>query len=88
MADIKHWNVCTKKTYKKGDEERAFWPQVGQLTYFPAYQDRKASFKLELNMHPDTAFYVFEQTKKEDKPRQESVNEDPQEAISAEDVPF
>ncbi len=83
---IKKWNICTRKEYgKEGQEKKAYWPNVGSLTFFPAYQDRKEGYKLELNMFPDVQFYVFEQVDRE-KPK--SVKEEPEGEISPDDIPY
>lgn len=53
-------NICTKKTYKnKSGEEKSKWLQVGCLK---TTDDGKRF--IELNMYPNTAFYVFEQKEK------------------------
>ena len=85
---IKKFNICVRKTYKKGEEEKAFWPNVGSLTIFPAFQDKKEGFKIELNMYPDTQFYVFEAVERGEIKKKEPVIEYPEEEINPEDVPF
>ena len=64
---MKRFNINTKKVYQKDGEEKVAWNKVGSLVYFPADGDKKAGFKLELNMFPDTAFFVFEDVPREDK---------------------
>ena len=66
---MKRYNVVTKRTYLKGTEEKALWVNCGNIVHFPAQGDKDDSFILELNMFPDTKFYVFEQ-----KPREEKRN--------------
>lgn len=63
---MKKFNITTQKTYTYNGEEKKSYPRVGTLTYFEASEGKSEGYKLELNMHPDTKFYVFE-----DKPRQE-----------------
>lgn len=58
-------NVCTKKTYTKDGKENVLWLQVGTLK---TTDDGKRF--LELNIFPNTAFYIFEQKKKEE-PKEE-----------------
>lgn len=48
-------NVCTKKTYLKNGEEKTLWLNVGS---FKTTDDGKRF--LELNMFPNTPFYIFE----------------------------
>ncbi|MES2216666.1 MAG: hypothetical protein V4481_05235 [Patescibacteria group bacterium] len=86
---IKKYNVCTRKTYKKGEEEKVFWPNVGTLTYFPAYGERKGGFKLELNMFPDVAFHVFEAVERGvRKDVEEKTIQMDEEEVDPADVPF
>ena len=58
---MKYYNVCTKKTYQKDGEEKTVWLNAGTLRE----TDDGKRF-LELNMFPDTSFYIFEPKKKED----------------------
>ena len=53
-------NVCTKKTYEKNGETKAIWLQVGT---FKTLDDGKRF--LELNMFPQTSFYIFERKEKD-----------------------
>ena len=65
---MKKFNIVTKKTYKdRNGQDKAQWNSVGSLVYFPATQDKREGYKLELNMHPNTAFYIFEQKPKEER---------------------
>ena len=93
---MKKYNICVKKVYVKDGAEKAFWPRVGTLTYFPAGQYEEG-YKLELNMFPDTQFSVFEEKPKEiAKPAEltpeeiASVGADlgAQNGINAGDLPF
>lgn len=88
MANIKRFNICTRKTYQKGDEEKVQWPQVGKMVYFPANGDKNEGYKLEMNMFPTTQFFVFEETDRGQKPRQQEVIAEPEGEIDAGDVPF
>jgi hypothetical protein len=61
-------NICTKKTYQKNGEDKSFWPIVGTLKT----TDDGKTF-IELNMFPNTPFYVFDRKAKEP---QKPVNSD------------
>ncbi len=59
---MKRFNVTTKKAYEGRDGQKVQqWPQVGTLTQLPPTQERQESYILELNMFPETKFYLFEQ---------------------------
>jgi hypothetical protein len=62
---FKRYNICTKQE-PKGEDGKAFWPKVGTLW------ERDGKFNIELNMFPDTKFYVFDSEKK-DKPVSENA---------------
>ena len=79
---IKKFNICTKRTYSKNGEEKAFWPNVGTLTLFEASGDKKAGYKLELNMFPGTDFAVFEE-----KPKESKVSS-PATEIAPDEIPY
>lgn len=54
-------NVCAKKVYKdKSGNEKTIWLNVGTLKT----SDDGKQF-LELNMYPNTPFYIFERKEKE-----------------------
>lgn len=57
----KRYNITTKRV---GNDDYKSYPNVGKLVYFPASHGKDEGFILELNMFPDTKFYVFD-----DKPR-------------------
>lgn len=57
---MKIFNICTKRTYQKDGQEKTIWSTVGALKI----QDSGKQF-IELNMFPNTAFYVFEPKPKE-----------------------
>lgn len=57
---MKFYDICTKRTYEKNGVEKKVWLKVG--TYKETEDGKKF---IELNMLPTTAFYVFEQTKKD-----------------------
>ena len=78
------YNICVKKVYTKDGVEKAFWPSVGTLTYFPPYQDKQGGFRLELPIFGATQFYVFEQKAKT---TPTSVDY-PKESIDPADIPF
>ena len=54
-------NVCTKKTYTKDGQEKVTWLQVGILK---TTADGKRF--LELNLFPNTPFYIFKKKEKEE----------------------
>lgn len=54
-------NICCKRTYMKDNKEMAKWFVVGTFKV----TDEGKEF-IELNMFPNTPFYVFEQKKKEE----------------------
>ena len=60
-------DICTKRTYTKDGQEKAKWFKVGTLKT----TDEGKQF-IELNMFPDTAFYIFEQKEKENTPLEET----------------
>jgi hypothetical protein len=77
---IKKFNICTCKVYQAQGQEKKFWPQVGTMTYFPAYQDHPEGYKIELNMFPGTQFFTFEQKS----PESRTTDAKPTEVIDAE----
>lgn len=60
---MKKYNVTTQGTYTKNGEEKKTYPQVGKLVQFDDTAEKKGGFILELNMFPNTKFYVFEDEK-------------------------
>ena len=54
-------DICTKKTFKQGEEDKVVWLKCGTVR---ATDDGKTF--IELNMFPNTSFFVFDQKKKED----------------------
>ena len=54
-------DICTKKEYTKDGATKAKWFKVGTLKV----TDDGKQF-IELNMFPNTPFYVFEQKAKEE----------------------
>ena len=67
---MKRFNITTQKTYTSNGEEKKTYPRVGTLVYFPASEGKAEGYRLELNMQPDTKFYVFE-----DKPREDTATQ-------------
>jgi hypothetical protein len=53
-------NICTKKSYQSNGQEKTFWPIVGSLK-----TTDEGKIFIELNMFPQTAFYVFDRKEKE-----------------------
>ncbi len=58
---MKRFNVATKKVFPGGQQ----WNTVGVLAQFPPTEGRDEGYTLELNMFPETKFYLFEQKPKE-----------------------
>ena len=56
---MKKFTINTAKKYKKDGQEKTQWNRVGTLVEF-----KEGEFALELNMFPDTKYFVFE-----DKPK-------------------
>ena len=54
-------NICTKKTYQKNGETKTIWLKVGSIK---SLDDGKQF--IELNMFPETSFYVFEPKSEQD----------------------
>lgn len=72
---MKRKNINTLRTYEKNGEVKKIWLPVGTLTEL----DDGKMF-IELNMFPNTNFYIFEQDNKgnkqqvtEDKPHDEEL---------------
>lgn len=59
---MKYKDILTKRTYTKNGEEKTIWLNVGTLRV----TDDNKEF-IELNMYPNTPFYVFEKKQKENK---------------------
>jgi hypothetical protein len=51
-------DICTKREYEKDGEKKAKWFKVG--TYKKTDEGKEF---IELNMFPNTPFYIFEQKK-------------------------
>jgi len=79
---LKSWNICTKKDM--GEGKKPFWPSIGRMVYFPPQGEKKGNYSIELNMFPNTKFYVFEIVPKQDEGYQAPAPDD----ISASDVPY
>lgn len=62
---MKRYNITTQKVYTKNEEEKKAYPGIGSLVRFDATADKPESFILELNMFPQTKFYVFEEKSRE-----------------------
>lgn len=52
-------NICTKKEYESNGKKKTIWLQVGVFKT----ADNGSRF-IELNMYPNTPFYVFEKKEK------------------------
>ena len=57
-------DICTKKEYQQNGETKAKWFKVGTLK-----KTDDGKIFIELNMYPNTPFYVFDQKEREDKPK-------------------
>lgn len=60
---MKRFNITTQGSYSKNGVEKKTYPQVGKLIQFDDTSEKKGGFIIELNMFPNTKFYVFEDTK-------------------------
>jgi hypothetical protein len=66
---MKRYNIVTARAYKdKSGEDKKAWRTVGQLTRWPATQDKPESFNIELHMWPETRYSVFEERDRDQKP--------------------
>jgi hypothetical protein len=55
-----HKNICTKREYEKNGEKKTTWMNVGTLS-----TSKEGKQYINLNMFPDTTFFVFEPKEKE-----------------------
>lgn len=63
---MRKYNICTSRTYKdKNGEDKKAWRTVGQLMRWEATNEKPESFSIELHMHPETRFSVFEEKPRE-----------------------
>lgn len=91
---MKKYNVTSKQTYIKDGVEKATYPRVGRLIHFdPSDKNPDGGMKLELNMFPNTQFYVFEDKPKVDEQaqpeqHQEEVIDRTEPEVTPEDLPF
>lgn len=87
---IKKWNICVKKVYKSQGQDKAYWPSVGELVYFPANGNNKAGFSLELHLLQGTKLYVFENKPKDagSATGQEGPDQGDAGPVSPDDIPF
>jgi hypothetical protein len=63
-------DIVTKREYEQNGQKKAKWYNVGVLKV----TDDGKQF-IELNMFPNTPFYVFEQKKKEESTEQSWMDE-------------
>lgn len=61
---MKYKDICTKRTYTTNGQEKTIWLNVGTMR---VTDDGKEY--MELNMFPNTPFYVFEKQAKEQAPK-------------------
>ena len=84
---ITKFNISKPKKYTdRNGNEKTQWNQIGTMTVFQK-DDGKINRIIEIPAIGLEAS-IFEQTKKDEAPRQESVNEEPIGEVSAEDVLF
>lgn len=77
-------NICSKEVYKRNDEEKTAWPQVGKL--FTADDGKQF---ITLNLFPNQKFYVFEQRDKDAAPGKPQAAPQHKGGAPAEDeIPF
>ena len=60
VCKMEYHDICSKKTYTKGGEEKTVWLKCGTLKVL---EDGKKF--IELSMFPQTSFYVFKQKPKD-----------------------
>ena len=68
---MKYEDICTKRTYEKNGEQKTSWLKVGTLR---TTDDNKRF--LELNIFPNTSFYIFEQKTKSAAPTEKTSGEE------------
>ena len=56
---MKHFDICSKRTWEKDGEQKVSWLKVGTKRVL---DDGKEM--IEINIFPNTPFYVFEQKEK------------------------
>lgn len=84
---MKKFNITTQGTYQKNGEEKKTYPPVGKLVYFEANGDKEDGYIIELNMFPNTKFYVFADDRAEKK-IEDTGNFVPDVNQPIEDMPF
>lgn len=84
---MKRFNILTRRTYEKDGQEKTQWLRVGRLAQFPKTEEKEESFIMELNMFPHTKFFVFEDTKKDEKAAEEKTEVETAE-INPDDIPL
>ena len=78
---MRKYNVVTVRKYTDGQgNEKKQWNTIGSLVFFPANGNKPDGYKLELNMFPETKYFVFEMKPRED--RGEGVSRAPEESVS------
>lgn len=98
---MKKYNITTQGTYTKNGVEKKTYPQVGKLIQFDGTPEKEGGFIIELNMFPNTKFYVFEDNKEttEKEVKTIQVEEEPiniqedniidiEDNINPDDIPF
>ena len=68
---MKFYNICTRNTYEHNGETKTRWLNCGTLR-----ETNEGKKFLELNMFPNTPFYVFEPKPKETQQTQQSDSSD------------
>lgn len=77
-------NIQVKKVFKIGGVDKTAWLNVGRMVTFGATEDKPEQTLIELNMFPETKFYVFEQAPKIER----KIDPEPQKDINPDDIPF
>lgn len=63
---INRFNICAWKNYEKDGDVKKQYTVIGYLIEFPATQDKKRGFKIEIPIFGHERFAVFEQKPKND----------------------
>jgi hypothetical protein len=74
---MKRYNVSVPRKYDKNGETKTAWNTVGKLIHFEATGDKPEGYVLELYMHPDTKFGVFEDVPRDQRKAQPAPADEP-----------
>lgn len=87
---MKIYNITIPRKYTHKGEEKTKWNTVGRLVHFPASGDKEEGYR-ELDMFPDTNFYVFEAKPRDEHdqtPPSDSGSQEVDSNINPDDIPF